>query len=853
VRGDQPAYRLAVWGPVLAVLAVFAAAWVGAESTGFLALPLRRALTILFLAAALAAPVSSAARLAWMRVLLTPLVACAAIACVAIDAPAANIMAGALVLAFLSLVSRDQPRDVLTVGAATVAAFGVYTFARTAVPWAWLAADNFGRSVSSVGSLLVRKPLNTGATFAGVDFLFVTTLFWIGCLAHTRPPRLARALYGFAAIVVAQLLYLTVLAFVPDVLQFSDPRLAILDEALPWNAPALLGLIDLAVMAAMIRWSIWIPPFERRRASRAPLAILARLGIGAASVTLAVVLPALAVLHEKPSTLTGRKMVFYEKGFLNWMKPEHGSYGRYSVGMYGMLPEFLGSLGAQCVISPDLSEADLKEADALVLLFPKDPWADGQLDRIHDFVRAGGSLLLMGDHTEADPNGGGNRFNEVLAPTNMRIRFDSALFAVGGWLDSYEPLYHPITIGIRQDRNQFGVVTGASVAARWPARPLLVGRWGWNDRGDPANTASALLGNRRYDPGERLGDTVLAAEQRLGRGRIIAFGDTSSVQNGISVNSHVFTSRLFAYLSGKTDAQPWTIQLLCLALAIALIVLLVRRPGGTRSALVALGLTASLAVCLSRTAQATEVLPDGRSHTPNNLAYIDASHLEAYSGESWRPDGIGGLELTLMRNGYVALSLPKLTAARLERAGLLISIAPSRPFALEEQRIVEKFVRDGGVFMMMVGYDRSAGSAALLQRFGFDFGTGDGREPEPMGHFKSPYQETKDHRVYVRFHAGWPIRCDDPNVGADPTGVVCGQGNHPVLIVRPLGKGKVVLVGDTAFAMNVNLENENGEPFEGLRENADFWRWWLSLLRGGPPWIPPILQDEAQPSREATP
>ncbi len=59
------------------------------------------------------------------------------------------------------------------------------------------------------------------------------------------------------------------------------------------------------------------------------------------------------------------------------------------------------------------------------------------------------------------------------------------------------------------------------------------------------------------------------------------------------------------------------------------------------------------------------------------------------------------------------------------------------------------------------------------------------------------------------------------------------------------GKGTVVLVGDTCFAMNKNLEYESGTAFEGLRENADFWRWLLSFLRGETMWIPPVLRSES--------
>jgi hypothetical protein len=69
-----------------------------------------------------------------------------------------------------------------------------------------------------------------------------------------------------------------------------------------------------------------------------------------------------------------------------------------------------------------------------------------------------------------------------------------------------------------------------------------------------------------------------------------------------------------------------------------------------------------------------------------------------------------------------------------------------------------------------------------------------------------------------------------------------GRDNQPVIIVRRFGAGRVLLIGDPCFATNMNLEYENGAPFEGLRENADFWRWLLTMLRGEPMWVPPMLQ-----------
>jgi hypothetical protein len=141
-------------------------------------------------------------------------------------------------------------------------------------------------------------------------------------------------------------------------------------------------------------------------------------------------------------------------------------------------------------------------------------------------------------------------------------------------------------------------------------------------------------------------------------------------------------------------------------------------------------------------------------------------------------------------------------------------------------------VEGGGIFICTVGHERGGPSSALLSELDFRVGAmGDkGQEstaaPQPLGHFKSPYLVRGDDQACVRFHAAWPVACDDPQA------LVVAQypPDKPALILRRLGRGLVAVVGDTCFAMNKNLERESGEPFEGLRENADFWQWFLELL-----------------------
>ena len=844
------------FGLVVAI-ASLAAAWIAAGSTGLLAHSLRRMLTLTALGVAICAqrPFPWRQRTGIVAMLATVGLA---IYMIASSLPVVNVMGVSLVLASLAFKSRGQAKKILRILSVAVVVFGLYRMACTCIPLVWSMSDLLGRTIGNVGGLVTHQSLYVGATFAGLDFLVLMSVLWVLWLACSPRPRWKRAIYGLVGILGGHIVYLIVLSYTPQLLAMvAEPVeqegwfwAGLFHKAVPWNLPILACGIHLLTAAAMFRWSLWSADSERNLTIPSVLSSRTQYMLRFGAPILAILLPIMIAFYPGKVDLQGKKIVFYEKGFLNWLKPSHGQYGRLSSGMYGMLPVFIESLGASSLISPDLSDKDLRDADALVLLFPDDPWTEGQLDRIWAFVRRGGSLLVMGEHTTRDPNGS-NRFNEVLEPTAIEVEFDSGTFTVGGWLQSYEVMAHPATAGVPDDRNQFGVVIGASLETSWPARPLLIGRWGWSDMGDEGS-GRAMMGNGHYDPGEKLGDLVLAAEQPLGKGRIIAFGDTSGLTNGINVSSHVFTSRLFGYLAGNAgNAHPIWRQLLGILSCGLLIGLLTWRTTKWRVVLVTLGLAGSLAISTAISQSAGEILPDGRYKSPNNLAYIDTSHLAAYSGESWRPEGIGGFILTLMRNGYLTLSLPELTARRLVRADLLVSIAPSRSFSKAEQTAIRDFVTNGGNFIIMVGLDRADPSRSLLSLFGFTIGTSGQYPPEPeaMGHFKSPYLSSGDQRVHVRFNAAWPIACNDPGARV----IAYGHDNLPVIILRQIGAGKVVVIGDTSFVTNRNLEWEGGQPFEGMRENADFWRWFITQLRDQEMWIPPALQSrpESEPNGTA--
>lgn len=619
LKQESTAETKADFGLTILVMFSLAAAWAAAGSVGLLSHPLRKILILLFSAIVILAPRPSP----WQKkssIFLMLITICIAIFMVMSPLPVINILAVALVLAIFSIISTGQAKRISGILSSSVLIFSIYRFAYTGIPSVWQIVDKISRIPGYIAGSFTGKPLMTGSTFGGFDFLILMSAFWILCLAFSPKPKLTKAVYGFLGIFAGNLCYLFALSYVPELLEMiavpATPAntvtgevawswAGLLHKALPWNVPVLACVIQIFIAAAIFRWLPW-PASQTTNVTCSKRKKYLTLITGG---TLAILLPLIFALYPNQLSLQGKKIVFNEKGFLNWLKPEHGQYGRLSSGMYGMLPVFVESMGATGKISENLSDEDISDADVLVLLFPDEPWSDGQLERIWNFVKKGGSLLVLGEHTTRD-NKGSNRFNELLEPTNIQVEFDCATFTVGGWLQSYEPLLHPATTGIPDERNQFGVVIGASLNIRWPAKPLLIGKWGWSDMGDQGS-ASAMIGDNLYNAGEKLGDLILAAEQPLGKGRVIAFGDTSGFTNGINVSSYVFTSRLFGYLAGHNNANSMFRQLSGIIICILLILFVLTKPRIWNITIIIFCLSISLIISNAVTKYAGEILPDG--------------------------------------------------------------------------------------------------------------------------------------------------------------------------------------------------------------------------------------------------
>jgi len=842
------------------VLTSLLAAWLVVGSTGLLASPTQRALTLTCLAFGLLlyCPYVRSPRLYLASglpiLLLATILISSSISLVSL----AGIV---LVLGYHCFISSQTANRVMQCTLWAVVVFFLYRAGLQCVPWMWLLADNIGGGLGHIAGRISGQPLWIGATFAGLDFIVLSAAFACFWISSSPKPRGRRFLFFLIALVCIHLIYLVLLSYAT---QFRDflatpiglhqhqlgPRQAapttfwaqIGYKAIPWNLPLIAGLLHLLPIGFLLRWTTWdITASEQKSKSSSVLCGLL-LVLGAGSLIL------LTGSHESNLSLKGKQIRFHDRTYGNWVKPTHSQYGSLSGGMFGAVPAYLKSMGAEIVVSSDVNDHDLEATDLLIAYCPGQAWQKKQLQTIETYVRQGGSLLVISEHTLRDHDQT-NWSNDLLQGTSLEIPFDSAMFAVGGWAYGYDALLHPSTQWHTLNPNPYGVSIGASVNVGWPASPILAGRWGWADYGDEGNSAGKL-GNWLYDSGEKLGDLVQLAEQRVGKGRVMAFGDTTPLMNTTVLRTHPFTMRVLATLCAKdrSASAGWR-QALAVLLILALLVLLYRNRESWVIGLVVLGVAGTLWGQTKLFSQQDTLIPAGNLGSDLPIAYIDTAHLPSFTEYLWRQDDLGAFVLTLMRNGCLPYELSTWSPERLAQAGLLISVAPARAYTAQEIKDIREFVTNGGVLIITVGYEEAGASRTLLSSFGFSVGTDPNnpdREPLPMGRFKAPYLKSGNNLAHVRFHAAWPVWATDPNAQV----MANGRGNLPVIQKLPVGKGWVVVVGDTGFIMNKNLEREDGRPIEGHYENADFWRWYMARLLDKPQWIPPVLTTPIPPVKK---
>jgi len=435
---------------------------------------------------------------------------------------------------------------------------------------------------------------------------------------------------------------------------------------------------------------------------------------------------------------------------------------------------------------------------------PDTAYTDAEQAAVWEFVDRGGGLLVLGDHTNI--MGVMEPFNTLLQPAGIRLNFDSVIPRVDRWswygCMRFHP--HPVTRGLR-DEAEVKLSVGASLKLDTRAIPLLSGRDAYSDAGNWNNAQGAYLGNMAFDRQEIEGDLILAAEAPYGRGKVIAFGDTSPFQRSTVSLTHEFVARIFTYLvtPGGAVAGRQVREAGAVLLVVAgglLLGLCRRRPEAT-----ALFAILALIWLLALERRATVALPP--VPTGGNVALLDLSHGNRVDLHAGREDGLGGLENHLWRHGFVPLAMRQFDIDRLMASRLFVTVAPAFPYSPTERKALRTFVENGGLLIVSSGFEERNGAEDLLTEFGYGVGS------TPLG--SAHVAETLLEGQQVFMHESWPVI--QP---ADRGEVWVRCWGYPIVVFEKIEAGGFLMIADSMFLSERRLESP--EAFNV--QNIDFLR-----------------------------
>ncbi len=519
------------------------------------------------------------------------------------------------------------------------------------------------------------------------------------------------------------------------------------------------------------------------------------------------------------SSFRARKVLVCGKHRYSLALPTYGRYGRSALprgATFGILTErFLPAHGYEVVVRDDeVTARDLHDTGCVLVINPTQRLGDDGKRAIWDYVGRGGSLLVLGDHT--DIGGIMRPLNHLLEPAGIEFKFDSAVPLDNGWnwYDGIRRLPHPVNARVL-DEDDLEISVGASLNCPGSATPLLVGTNAFSDTGRPFYGQSRL-GNMKHDVGEQMSGLLLSATKRFGKGKVLVFGDTSSFQNGALVSSADFVARVFAFMCSNEHRRLWhrntTLALVCAA---GLVVLLARADWH----LSAVMLTCFAAIAASHIAATTRATALPVTRPTSGVACIDWSHGERFRTDLGSDDSSAALCVSLQRSGYLPLLLRRLDPDMLQACELLFLLAPSRRFTQSEVDGIVAFVERGGRLVIATGRDEAWAVHSLLSRLGVTVGeiplgpahtavplTVDLVEDAPET-IQKPGEEaaqkpSRKRRHKLRFLGAWPVSSSDPNA----RGLVKAW-EHYLVVLLDRKAGSVCVIGDPRFLLSRNLEN----------------------------------------------
>ncbi|MEF8879114.1 MAG: hypothetical protein V5A64_05895 [Candidatus Thermoplasmatota archaeon] len=543
-----------------------------------------------------------------------------------------------------------------------------------------------------------------------------------------------------------------------------------------------------------------------------------------------------------------KTILFYGQNMLgDWRIPDYTKFGEGATGMFGLLPYYMNNSGynteivvknktkfmeqnfpknisqtynnasanyktgmnnisirpvnfsSYCKIieSEEVTSDLLKNVDIFVVINLKKYFPDKEKKAIWDFVEQGGSLLVLGDHT--DVGNTQKSLNNLLNPTGIRYRFDSALSMDKNfnWGPCYQLMHNPVSHKIKH-LNQIQIGVGASLDVSLDSFPMIIERYGLSDKGNYDNE-NANLGDYKYQTHEQLGDIILAAGAYHGDGKVMAFGDTSGFQNLALPHSNPTVKAVFSWLDDTESRNMRFTQISASLILLLFSALLYFKFKTQKINFVVFPLVICIAIFLSTGFNAMMIQ---ETPTHGDIVYIDTSHNERLNIEPHKDQSLSGMMTNLIRDDYLPLILNDFSPDKIKKSEMLILNAPTRKITDQEVKFLKNYMKNGGLVLLATGYEDKTASIPLLKEFDLDI------YDFPLGPVPYTEEQPELFQNQTRFVDSWAIdRGDDKNTETLVAWPSDLTERYDLVTFTKHGSGGLILIGDSQFLYDKNIES----------------------------------------------
>jgi hypothetical protein len=372
-----------------------------------------------------------------------------------------------------------------------------------------------------------------------------------------------------------------------------------------------------------------------------------------------------------------------------------------------------------------LTREYLDEWDVLVVKTPTSGFAPEEVDAIEEFVRNGGGLFLIGDHTNVF--GTSTHLNRIAERFGMYFRYDSTYNLRGLGLSLFERperFAHPAvrfmpTYLFATSCTLYSPLLSENVMLGYGLRAMYL---------DYSENSYFPTKEEKYD--YDFGLFIQAGGVKYGKGRVMGFTDSTCFSN------------FFMFIPGKPELalaslewlnrrNRWSwLNTVFLVLAMVGLVLLAaearRNSGAGFWAVVVVAGTLAAAAATSiaeRSVVRDYALPQPR-RSPVYVAF-DQGHgnytlpVELLPVTNWR--NFQTFYVWTQRLGLIPRNDNSIEEA-VRNSSALVEINPNRPFSIDEIDRVVDYVRRGGTLIVMDTPDNTNSTAnQILGPFGFVF------------------------------------------------------------------------------------------------------------------------------------